>query len=138
MKPWLIAYLATGATYVALNAAWLRWAVPTVFRPALGDLLAARLRMGPTVVLALIYIAALVWFAVRAGVAVGVPLGVINGAALGLVAYGASNLGNRATLKDWPLPIALVDIAWGVAVSALASGVGSLAVRHFAVATGAA
>ncbi len=98
MMPWLIAYLATGATYVALNAAWLRWAGPGVFRPALGDLLAPRLRVVPAIVLALIYTAALVWFAVRAGVAIGVPLGVVNGAAMGLVAYGASNLVDLANI----------------------------------------
>jgi uncharacterized membrane protein len=125
--PWLIAYLATGATFGVLDALWLRWAGPHFYRPMLGDMLAASFRAAPAIAFYLIYVAALVWFAV------GPWFGVANGALLGLVAYATYDLTNQATMKQWPLQVTLVDIAWGAAASALASGVGALAVKHFAV-----
>ena len=41
-------------------------------------------------------------------------------ALLGLVAYGVYDLTNMATLKSWPLKLALTDIAWGTFITAMA------------------
>ena len=35
------------------------------------------------------------------------------GALLGLVIYGVYDFTNYATLRDWPLALVLVDVAWG-------------------------
>ena len=40
------------------------------------------------------------------------------GALLGLVVYGVYDFTNYSTLRDWPITLALVDVAWGVAASA--------------------
>ena len=39
------------------------------------------------------------------------------GALFGLVTYSAYDLTNLATLKNWPLEIALIDIVWGIFLS---------------------
>ncbi len=44
-----------------------------------------------------------------------------RGALLGLVAYGAYDLTNHATIANWPLMMTVVDMAWGMAVTALTS-----------------
>mgnify|MGYP000275859112 CR=1 FL=1 len=44
-----------------------------------------------------------------------------RGAILGLVAYGAYDLTNHATISNWPLAMTLVDIAWGATVTAFTS-----------------
>lgn len=41
-------------------------------------------------------------------------------ALLGLVAYGVYDLTNMATLKMWPVQLALVDVLWGTFVTAMA------------------
>ena len=41
-------------------------------------------------------------------------------ALLGLVAYGVYDLTNMATLKAWPLKLALTDMAWGTFITAMA------------------
>ena len=38
-------------------------------------------------------------------------------AAVGLVAYGAYDHSNLATLRDWSLKLSLLDIAWGTLAS---------------------
>jgi uncharacterized membrane protein len=44
-----------------------------------------------------------------------------RGALLGLMAYGAYDLTNHATIANWPLTMTLVDIFWGVTVTGLTS-----------------
>jgi uncharacterized membrane protein len=53
------------------------------------------------------------------------------GATLGLVAYATYDLTNMATLKAWPLRIAVMDIAWGTLLSAVAAGLGCFAAQKF-------
>lgn len=127
---WIIAYLAAGISFGILDAIWLRWAGPNFYRPALGEQLAEQFRMGPALVFYLLYIAAMVWFAVRPGMALGVPHAVLNGALLGGIAYATYDLTNQATLKVWPTYVTLVDIAWGASATALACGVAAFAVKQ--------
>ncbi len=48
--------------------------------------------------------------------------GLLWGALYGLVLYGVYDLTNLALVKDWPLFIVVVDIAWGMAVNGLLVG----------------
>ena len=67
------------------------------------------------------------WFAVRPGLALGIPHAVLNGALLGGICYATYDLTNQATLKVWSTQITLIDIAWGASATALASGVAAWA-----------
>lgn len=128
---WISAYLAAGLSFGLLDALWLRWAGPNLYRPALGELLAPTFRAAPALVFYLLYIAAMVWFAVRPGLAQGVPHAVLNGALLGGIAYATYDLTNQATLKVWPAHVTLIDIAWGSTATALASGIAAYVVLRF-------
>ncbi|MCX6820067.1 MAG: DUF2177 family protein [Candidatus Adlerbacteria bacterium] len=44
-----------------------------------------------------------------------------RGALLGLVAYGAYDLTNQATIARWPTTMTLVDMTWGAVLTALTS-----------------
>ena len=123
---WVIAYGVAAISFGLLDAVWLRWAGPNFYRPLLGDLLAPSFRLVPALVFYAIYTAGMVWFAVRPGLALGAPYAVLNGALLGGLAYAAYDLTNQATLKTWSLQVTLVDIAWGAAATALASGLAAL------------
>lgn len=137
---WFLAYLATGLFFGALDAVWLRFAAPSLYRPALGDLLADNFRVGPAVAFYAIYVAALTWFAVIPGLMLnqngtlhGVAMGVMNGAILGLAAYAAYDLTNQATLKRWPVELTLIDLAWGAAASGLAGGLAVLSLTKLGI-----
>jgi uncharacterized membrane protein len=128
---WIFAYAATGLAFGALDALWLGWAGKALYRPALGDLLAPSFRPAPAIVFYLLYVAALVWFAVRAGQAGGIGIAVLNGALLGAICYATYDLTNQATLKVWPVHVTLIDICWGAFASAVAAGVGWWAMARF-------
>ena len=133
---WIVAYLAAGLSFGALDALWLGWAGKNLYRPALGDLLAPSFRPAPAIVFYLLYIAALVWFAVRAGHAGevgagGIGVAMLNGALLGAICYATYDLTNQATMKVWPVHVTLIDIAWGAFASAVAAGVGCWAMARW-------
>jgi uncharacterized membrane protein len=54
---------------------------------------------------------------------------VLYGGLFGFVVYAAYDLTNLATLRGWPMAVSLVDLAWGVAVSAAACVAAYLAMR---------
>jgi uncharacterized membrane protein len=51
----------------------------------------------------------------------GVATAVMFGAVYGLVVYGTYDLTNYSLVKDWPLTITLVDMAWGMFACAVVS-----------------
>lgn len=50
----------------------------------------------------------------------------LRAALLGLCSYGAYDFTNQATLKDWPLIVTIVDLAWGIFVTSAAAIAGYL------------
>jgi len=128
---WLIGYGVAALVFGALDACWLGYAGSRVYRPALGDLLAADFRGGPAAVFYLVYLAGMVWFAVRPGIANGVGSAALNAALLGGLCYATYDLTNQATLARWPVWLTMVDIAWGSFATALAASVATLVARRF-------
>ncbi len=129
---WITAYAAAALSFGVLDFLWLRWAGPNLYRPALGDLLAPGFRIAPALIFYALFVAAMVWFAVRPGLEQGVPFAVLNGALFGGIAYATYALTNQATMKVWPVQITLIDIAWGAAATAFASGIAAWAVGMLA------
>ena len=129
---WIAAYLSAGLAFGILDAIWLRWAGPNLYRPAIGELLAPSFRAVPAAAFYLLYVAAIVWFAVRAGhLGGGTPAAALNGALLGAICYATYDLTNQSTMKVWPAQVTLMDIAWGAFASALAAAVGCWAAARF-------
>lgn len=48
----------------------------------------------------------------------GLASAAAHGALFGLVVYGVYDFTNYSTLRQWPLLLAVVDLAWGVAATA--------------------
>jgi len=49
---------------------------------------------------------------------------IIFGVLFGLFTYATYDLTNLATLKDWPVPIVIVDIIWGMVLCGTISAFG--------------
>lgn len=130
---WIIAYAAAAISFGAMDAMWLRWAGPNLYRPVIGEILADNFRLAPALVFYLIYIAGMVWFAVRPSVAAGsVATALLNGALLGALCYATFDLTSQAVMKVWATHISVADIAWGAFATAVAASVATLAVLRLA------
>ncbi|MGL4287847.1 MAG: DUF2177 family protein [Phreatobacter sp.] len=133
MQRFAIAYAASTVTLLALDAVWLRFATRLLYRPQLGALLSDNPNLTIAALFYLVYVVGIVVFAVLPGAeARSLPLALGLGALLGLVAYGTYDITNLATLKGWTTMVAVIDIAWGVVVSALSAAAGCLMLRLFA------
>ncbi len=129
---WIVAAITAALVFGALDAVWLSWAGPNFYRPRLGDILADSFRMMPALVFYAAYIAAIVWFAVRPGLSLGIGSAALNGALLGAICYATYDLTNQATMRTWSTTVTVADIAWGAFATAVAAAAASFAAAKFA------
>ena len=124
-----IAYGCALITLVILDVAWLRVVMGPLYQAELGEMIRAQPSLPPTAVFYLLYVVGIVVFAIMPGVeSTSLLRAGLLGGFLGLLAYGASDLTNLATLKQWPLNLAVLNIAWGTFVTAVAAVSGTAAV----------
>ena len=125
-----VAYAAAALVFGAADAVWLTVMGPRLYRPVLGPILADKIDLPAAAAFYLIYIGGIVFLAVTPALKDGQwRTAAINGLVLGLVAYGAYDLTNQATLKLWSSKLTLADMAWGGGMTALAAVAGFLATR---------
>jgi uncharacterized membrane protein len=128
--PHVYGWLASASAFLVLDSIWLSLMAPRFYRPALGEMLAAKPNLVAAAFFYVLYVTGILVLAVLPAVEKG---GLVKAAALGafvgLFAYGTYDLTNHATLKDWPARLTLVDMAWGTMLTGLAAGAGYLAMR---------
>lgn len=126
LKTAMIAYIAAGLWMALADTVWLTSMI-SVYRQHIGALLYDGVRFGPAIVFYLLYVAGIVYFAILPALTSGGgwPQAAVNGALLGLVAYGTYDLTNQATMKVWPTAMTVMDMAWGTVLTASAAAVGA-------------
>lgn len=133
MSKWIIAYVAAAIAFGILDSIWLRWAGPNLYRPVIGEIMAEEFRVVPAAVFYLIYLAGMVWFAIRPGIESGhVSAAVLNGALLGALCYATFDLTSQAVFKVWSTHVSVIDIAWGAFATATASAAATWVTLKFA------
>lgn len=115
-------YLTTGIVMLAIDAVWLTVMADALYRPQIGHLMRDQFLLGPAIAFYGLYLAGILVLA-------QLPAADRRGAAwrgfvFGLCAYGTYDLTNQATLKDWPVIVTMVDLAWGSALTAVVAWVG--------------
>jgi uncharacterized membrane protein len=121
---YLVAYIVVLVVFGTIDACWLIFVGPLVYRPTLADVLAPAVRIGPAIAFYLGYPIGVVVFAVLPGLRAGGATNAFLLAVLfGALAYGTYDLTNYATLRNWTLQITALDIVYG----ALLSGVAAIA-----------
>ena len=125
-KTGLILYFVTLAVFFAIDMVWLGLVAKGFYRRHLGYLMSPKVNWAAALLFYLLFIAGLLVFAVRPAIAAGAPLQALwLGALLGLVCYATYDLTNLATVKDWPLIVTAVDLAWGTVLGGVVAFVGA-------------
>jgi uncharacterized membrane protein len=124
----LLTYAATFVALAALDFLWLGVVAKSFYRDGIGHLMAPAPNLPAAAAFYLLYPVGLVVFAV-------LPSGgdwlraLLLGALFGLFCYGTYDLTNLSVLKDWPVSVTLVDMAWGAVVSAAGASAGAWLLR---------
>jgi len=127
---YLAAYGAALAVFLGLDFAWLTIVARGFYAHEIGPLLLPQGRLAPAAAFYLLYLVGVVVFVIAPALERGRWTRAAGlGALFGLVAYSAYDLTNLATLKGFTATLAVVDLAWGAAVTAAAASAGYAAGR---------
>ena len=126
IKPFLAMFVAL----LVLDAIWIAVFMQGLYEQEISDMLKAE----PDLIAALLFY-------------VGYPLGsyflsvkpalqtqslrlaMVNGGILGAIAYGTFAVTNLAVLQGWSVTLTVVDVIWGISVTASVAGLGYLTAR---------
>ena len=127
MMQYLGIYLATFLTMLVIDAIWLGVIAKSMYANAMGGLMSPNPNLWAAAAFYLMFPVGLLIFAVLPQADSPVWKAALMGALFGFFAYSTYDLTNLATLRQWPLGLALMDMAWGTGVSAVAAMAGRLA-----------
>ncbi len=115
-------YLITLVSFFAIDIVWLAVVAKDLYRKHIGFIMADSPNWFAGGAFYLIYIAGLVFFAVKPAVDKGDwQVALLYGALFGFFTYATYDLTNLATLKDWPLAITIIDLVWGTCLGGATS-----------------
>lgn len=130
MIRYVVAYFITLVVFLAIDFVWLTWIARPLYTENLGDLLLEKPRIGAAAAFYALYVVGIVALAISPALASGsTATALFSGALLGLLAYATYDLTNYATLRNWPLHVALLDMIWGAALTGLSAAAGYIAQR---------
>ena len=123
MKTIVTAYLSSLLAMLVIDGMWLGITMKRFYAARIGHLLAESAKLGPAAVFYLLYILGVTLLVVTPALReqAGLHKVFLAGALLGMMAYGTYDLTNQATLKDWPLTVTIVDLAWGTLLTGMVS-----------------
>ena len=128
MLRYAVAWVGAGLVLAGLDAIWLTTTNATLYRPALGQVLAPGPRLGPAIVFYVVYLVGVVVFAVTPAIRSGRWRdATIMGALLGFFCYATYDLTNQATLIIWATKITVLDLCWGTFLTACGATAGYFA-----------
>ena len=122
----LLPYLAIVATMIALDIVWIGFVARPLYTHGIGHLMAEQPNFVAALAFYLLYAAGVMAFVVLRQAPGDWRMAAAWGAAFGFMAYMTYDLTNMATLRDWPLGLSFIDVAWGCLATGLAATVGRL------------
>lgn len=129
LKNILIAYAAALLAIAILDGLWLGLIAKPLYQQGIGHLMADKPFIPAAVAFYFLFPIGVLVFAVQPSAAV-LPSwqATLSSAALfGLFTYATYDLSNLATLRNWPVSLAAIDIGWGIFISTASAAAAKLA-----------
>lgn len=114
IKTFLIAF----AVFLGIDMLWLTVIAQKFYKAQIGHLMADKAKLLPAAIFYVLFIAAMAYFVIAPALEhQNLSRLILSAAIFGLVTYATYDLTNMATLKDWPVLVTVVDLAWGTFIS---------------------
>ena len=129
----ILSYLLTAVVFFAIDMVWLGVIAKDLYRKYLGGFLSDTVNWKAAIIFYMIFIVGIFIFAIMPAFEKNsVVKAIIYGALFGFFTYATYDLTNLATLKDWPLTIVFIDMAWGALLTGVVSTAGFYIVKWIA------
>jgi uncharacterized membrane protein len=130
MAKYIKLYFITLVPFFVIDMLWLGLVAKNFYGTYLGYLMAPNPNWLAAVLFYLLFLVGALVFVIIPGLEKhSLKATLLRGALFGLVTYATYDLTNLATVKDWPLVVTVVDLAWGTTVSTLTGALGYLGGR---------
>ena len=124
-----VTYLATMLVMLLLDTLWIGFIAADMYQSGIGHLMATAPNLIAAAIFYGIFIVGLMLFAIIP--ATGIKSTLVLAGLYGFFTYSTYEFTNMATLKSWPVEMSIIDIAWGVFISAASAMVGKLVLKGF-------
>ena len=112
-------YLITLLIFFAIDLVWLAVIAKNFYRQHIGHLMSADVNWPAALLFYTVYIGGIVFFAIKPAFEAGsASRALAYGAFFGFIAYATYDLTNQATMKNWPVLVTVIDLAWGTVLTA--------------------
>lgn len=124
MLDMIVKFLVVLVVFFAIDIIWLGFVARNIYQQYLGFLMAPSVNWVAAGIFYVLFIIGLMVFVLLPAIdRQSLSYAIMMGAFFGFITYATYDLTNLATLKDWPITITLIDLAWGTFLSASVSGV---------------
>lgn len=125
-------YFIALPVFFLIDFIWLALVARKFYLDQIGMLMKTNINWPAAIIFYLLFIVGLIIFVIAPAVEKkSLTHAVIMGGLFGFFAYATYDLTNLATLKNWPLTLSLVDMAWGAILAALVSSITFLIFTKF-------
>ena len=124
-------YVLTVPVFFVIDIVWLGVIAKGFYRRNLSFVLSTDVNWIAAITFYLIYIAGIIFFAVRPALASNTLRdAALLGSRFGFFTYATYDLTNMATIKGWPLKIVVIDILWGTCLCLLVASLSFLIAKR--------
>jgi uncharacterized membrane protein len=115
-------FLIALPVFFAIDMVWLVLVAKKFYNDQIGFLLKPDITWYAAIIFYLLFITGLVIFVITPAIEKNSwAHALIFGALFGLITYSTYDLTNLATMKNWPILVTVVDLIWGMVLSASVS-----------------
>jgi uncharacterized membrane protein len=115
-------YFIALPVFFAIDMVWLGLVSKNFYAKHIGFLMTPNVNWMAAIIFYLLFIVGAVAFVIMPALSQkSLVHALLFGALFGLITYATYDLTNLATVKDWPLIVTVVDLAWGMTLSAAVS-----------------
>ncbi len=125
-------YGITLVVFLAIDAVWLLLIAKKLYSKYLGYIMAKSPNLVAALIFYLIFVAGMLYFVIDPAIEKeSWQQALVAGMFFGFVTYATYDLTNLATIKDWPITITLIDLAWGSFVTAATCVISYFVIKTF-------
>lgn len=125
-------FIITFIVFFCIDLLWLGIVAKNLYSKMIGYIMTPKVNWYAAIVFYIIFIIGLMFFALYPALEKDkLAYALLYGMFFGFVTYSTYDLTNLATLKDWPILITVIDLAWGTFLGGATTALSYLIIKLF-------